>query len=331
MLKGLVLRYPNIQEGEVRESNSDTKNYLSESNESDDEEVGSGRNFATMFVAGLNGLRQCKLLVPENCSDEHITLFHLLFESQNEVLTTSMLGNEAIVRTVNAWNMSPHDAYVLGYCIPLSRCQWKLVLWYFSDKQIDIMKQAMASWGCGKGKIITINFKLNRLTSDGVGQLLSLPHNTLSDLGKLILGDNKLDCKSCEVLAHCLSFLPCLERLWLFGNQIGCDGAHLLSQSLYTNTTLRDLHVGDNNIGDKGGCSLAKALSINKGLELLNLYGNPLGENSIQLLIHSLLQLNHTLQRMSVPIEWQEFSQNCLGYNQAKSRICFDFLLVAVK
>ena len=116
--------------------------------------------------------------------------------------------------------------------------------------------------------------------------------------------------------------LPHLENLYLWNNQIGCDGAHLLSQSLHTNTTLRELEVDRNNIGDRGGCSLAKALSINKGLERLDLGYNPLGEKSIQQLIHS-LQLNHTLQQMWLPFKWQEFSRNCVGYDQAYSRLSF--------
>ena len=69
--------------------------------------VGMKWKVVAMFVAGLNGLKQSKLFVPEHCSYEHITLLHLLFESQNEILTTSMLGNEAIVRTVDTL----HAAY----------------------------------------------------------------------------------------------------------------------------------------------------------------------------------------------------------------------------
>ena len=80
--------------------------------------------------------------------------------------------------------------------------------------------------------------------------------------------------------------------------------------------------MSGNNIGEGGGCSLAKALRINKGLVELDLFDNPLGEKSIQELIHS-LQLNHTLQKMVLPPEWKEFSQNCVGYDQAESRIDF--------
>ena len=67
---------------------------LSEDDESRYDEMESGRSFVAMFVAGLNGLKQCKLLVPKICLYEHITFVHLFFESQDEVVTTSMLGNE---------------------------------------------------------------------------------------------------------------------------------------------------------------------------------------------------------------------------------------------
>ena len=159
-------------------SESDTDISLRENDETGYEEMGSGRSFVAMFVAGLNGLKQSKLFVPEGCSGEHITLFHLLFESQDEVLTTSMLGNEAILRTLNSGLVcfSPHDGYVLGYCISLSRCQWKLVLYDLDDEHIDMMKQAISSWGCCKGRIITVNIVLGGLTSSDVGHLLSLPY-----------------------------------------------------------------------------------------------------------------------------------------------------------
>ena len=287
------------------------------------EEMGSERGFVAMFVAGLNGLKQSNLFVPKHCSYKHITLLHLLFESQNEILTTSMLGNEALVRTVVTYlPISPHDAYVLGYCISFSRCQWELYLGNLDDEHIHMMKQAIANWGSGTGKIVTVDFSLGWLTSDGVHHLLSLPPTTLSDLSKLDLDYNELDSKSCEVLANCLSSLPRLEILDLRGNQIGCDGAHLLSQFLHTNTTLRKLDVQRNYIGDGGGCSLAKALRNNTGLERLNLDQNPLGEKSIQQLIHN-LQLNHTLKRMSLPFKWLRFSLNCAEYNQTKKRVYF--------
>ena len=169
-----------------------------------------------------------------------------------------------------------------------------------------------------------VDFRFGTFTSDGVGNLLSLPHNTLSDLRELNLPHSELDSKTCEVLGHCLSSLPHLEILRFWGNEIGCDGAHLLSQSLQTNTTLRELCLSRNNIGDRGGCSLAKVLSINKGLAELDLVGNPLGEESIQQLMHS-LQLNHTLKQMWLPSKWRNFSQNCVGCDQEKGRIGFKF------
>ena len=64
----------------------------------------------------------------------------------------------------------------------------KLVLYYFGDQHIEMLKAAIASWGCGKGRIITWPWSwYGRLTSDDVtiGHLLSLPYNILSDLSEL--------------------------------------------------------------------------------------------------------------------------------------------------
>ena len=282
-----------------------------------------------MFVAGLSGLKKCKLVVSKHCSrSKEFSLFHLLFESQNESIITSMLGDETIVRTVDScrWSsmISPYDAYVLGYCISLSRCQWKLVLHDIYDEHIDMMKQAIASWGCGNGRIITFAVLVGFLTSDGVGHLLSLPHNTLSDLGEITLWNIDLDSEACELLASCLSSLPQLEDLDLALNKIGCEGVELLSQSLRSNTTLKLFNVNKNNIGDRGGCSLAKALSMNKHLLELDLTGNPLGEESIQQLIAS-LQHNNTLQQMNLPFHWQNFAQRCVGYDVIKDKVSFSF------
>ena len=35
-------------------------------------------------------------------------------------------------------SMNPHDAYELGYCISLNRCQWKLLLAYLDDEFTDM-------------------------------------------------------------------------------------------------------------------------------------------------------------------------------------------------
>ena len=167
-----------------------------------------------------------------------------------------MLGNAAVLRTVDSeCTHAPHDSYVLGYGISLSTCQWKLVLHHLGDEHIDMMKRGIASWRCGKGRIIHVDFGFGRITSDGIGHLLSLPHNTLSVLNELSLVHTELDSKSCEMLAHFLSSLSHLESLSLSGNQFGCDGVHLLSQFLHTNTTLKFLDVSTNNIGIRRGCS----------------------------------------------------------------------------
>ena len=149
--------------------------------EEDEEMLGemeSGRCFVRKFVAGLNGLQQCKLLVPEHCQEEEdIAFLHVLFESQNEILITKMLGNESTIRTIDTEKIytSPHDAFVLGYCISLSRCQWELNLYYINDEHIDMMNRAIDNRGCGNGRIIEILLCECELTNDGMSHLLSLP------------------------------------------------------------------------------------------------------------------------------------------------------------
>ena len=98
---------------------------LGEKDASAYEEIESARSFVPMFVAGLSGLKRCRFGVPRWCSQsEEFTRLHLLFESQNESIITSMLGSGDVVRTVDLdkWHsdMSPYDSYVLGYCISLS-------------------------------------------------------------------------------------------------------------------------------------------------------------------------------------------------------------------
>ena len=86
------------------------------------------------------------------------------------------------------YSISPHDAYVLGYCISQNRCQWKLNLEYISDEHAEMMKRAINSWGPGEeGPIVQICSNASRLTSDGVSHLLSLPHHILSGLCELSL------------------------------------------------------------------------------------------------------------------------------------------------
>ena len=262
------------------------------------EEKEIGRGYVRMFVAGLSGLRQSKLLLSKRCSLKDITLLHLLFESQNETLTTSMLGNEDIIRTVLQQRLSPHDAYVLGFCISLSRCQWDLQLLSISDEHIDMMKGAIANWGCGQGRIISVSLKGGTITSDGIGNLLSLPHNTLSSLHELNLW-YQLDSKSCDILAQCLSSLTHLKALGLINCKIGSEDAQLLSQPLRANTSLRKLSLYSNVIMDRGTCSLAQALNENKCLQKLVLSYNQIGSEGAGLLTQS-LHINTTLRELDL-------------------------------
>ena len=297
----VVFRVFPVNEGEEKlgDCDNDTNSSFSESDESGQGEMETGRSFVRVFVAGLSGLKQCKLLIPEHCGEEDIALLHVLFEAQNENLITSLLGNESTIRTVRSQHVSPHDAYVLGFCISLSRCQWELELFSMGDEQIYMMNQAIDSWGYGKGRITRIELYGDELSSDGISLLLPLPKHTFSRLWDLTIGSYELDSKLCEKLANCLSSLPHLEMLHLGGNEIGAEGAHQLSQTLHTNGTLTVLNLSHNDIGDRGVGSLAKALNVNTCLEKLDLSFNQIGSEGARLISQS-LHTNTTLRGLDL-------------------------------
>ena len=158
-----------------------------------------GREYLVrMFVVGLTQGRDCRISVPVQIGDQGIQALHLLFESQNKLLTTTELSNTIIVRLVESSSLSPYDAYVLGYSISQSQCQWELYLDVISAEHAEMMKRAITTWGPVKGKIIQISSIECSLSSDGIGQLLSLPHPILSDLSKLILVHKEVDVKTLQ-------------------------------------------------------------------------------------------------------------------------------------
>ena len=267
-------------------------------NATDDKRIQSSDYFVRLFVAGLSGCRDCSVPVPLRIRKEQLSSLHLLFESQNKSLITSELGDRASVREVQTHSPSPHDVYVLGYCISQSSCQWKLTLEHIGDEHTEMMKRAINAWGPGEGAIIRIWLVSSCLTTIGIGHLLSLPLHTLSSLSELFLHHDELDIQPCDMSEHRLcSLKPHLKVLSLHGYGIGCEGVQLLSQFLDTNTTLRGMNLSYAGIKGEGVCSLAKALSENNCLEELNLRGNQIGHEGAELLSQS-LYTHTTLRRL---------------------------------
>ena len=129
----------------------------------------------------------CKLLVQERYGED-IAFFHVLFEIQNEILITRMIGNEYTIRTVESIHFSPHDAYVLGFCVSSSRCLWKLKLYDIGGDHIDMLQQGIASWGHDKRRITRNEFTFGELmSSGGIDHIQSVAQHTLSGLCELDL------------------------------------------------------------------------------------------------------------------------------------------------
>ena len=100
------------------------------------------------FLAGLGG--QFKAKLSDYVQGWDLIFLHRLFESQNESLASSLLGKENSTKTVNLSWPSPHDMYVLGYCISLSNCQWEVELIGLGDEPVEMMSRGISSWGQGK-------------------------------------------------------------------------------------------------------------------------------------------------------------------------------------
>ena len=70
------------------------------------------------------------------------------------LVASRKLGNETIVRTISARHLSLHDAYVFGYCLSQSSCQWKVELPGAGSEHVKMMKRAIDPWGPSKSKTV---------------------------------------------------------------------------------------------------------------------------------------------------------------------------------
>ena len=109
------------------------------------------------FVAGLSGCKDFPVPVPATNLDDGIISLYLLFESQSESLTPSKLGDKTMVGCVCTASLSLYNAYVFGYCISQSSCQWKLNLRYIGDEHAKVFKRGIVTRGPGEAKITEIH------------------------------------------------------------------------------------------------------------------------------------------------------------------------------
>ena len=159
--------------------------------------------FAVMmrFLAGLTKLEYVRFPIPNilyNCN-----IFHQLFEAKNDALTSDLLSKKT---SLGIERLSPFptplDMYMIGRCIALGQCCWKLrfTLRGIDNEHLEMFTSGLNSIGEVKGQIVHLGFSLNPLGNKGSCCFLKLPEFILNSLRFLNL-------RGVEVDVNCLNDL----------------------------------------------------------------------------------------------------------------------------
>ena len=262
------------------------------------------------FLAGLSELgRDLWDVVREFASDDQhnirLEILHLLFESQDPLAITSVLGSDFVCFSHDVHvTLDPFDWYVLGYCIAHSSCDWKLE---WKDCELESVELFLRALNIQqdrfqlRGKIKEIWFRnedesdpaIVHLLVDNVPQL-SVFHN----LTHLSLSCCGLTSGTCNLLSK--SNLQHLEYLDLSRNSnIGRGGAVNLITSLTKFSTIRKLHLRQTGIGFEDSKTLSELLATSKYMKVLDISGNNLSSDSVQLIVDGLSH-NTSLERLGM-------------------------------
>ena len=243
-------------------------------------------------------------LLKEKTNFIKLEILHWLFESQNSLAITSVLGSDNVCFS-HFEVLQPFDWYVLGYCITRTNCDWKLELKDCKLESAEIFLRALTlKWyQCQlspTGKIRGVwlsesNPAAVNLLVDKMPWMLVF-HN-LTHLG-LVKCD--LTSETCNLLSTHTDLLQHLEYLNLSGNYtIGRGGAVNLITSLTKFCTIRKLHLNFTGIAFEDCKALSELLASSKYIEILDIGLNGLSPDSIQLTVDGLSH-NTSLEKLNV-------------------------------
>ena len=256
------------------------------------------------FLAGITKLVSYPVdFLSKLLSEDAVTMYTWLYESQNLPLLTSVLGSgERELKLPYAATTT--DYFIAGYSLAHSNCTWHIDFYKIS---VDDVAIEFLSKGCNhqlpetgiSSRIVEASFMWGSITADVVGHFLTIPNSLLKHIQQLNLKGTKLDRRACEVLAEGVQRMPYLETLNLSSNLlIGCGGAVQLVSCLHSNklrelnmsrtgisdpdfeclasyihstTSLQELSIGDNDISVESIDSLCKALSANSSMRSLDM------------------------------------------------------------
>ena len=246
-------------------------------------------NMVVRFYFGLtkpNGFTSQVIL--EHLSDEYreqATAYHWLFECGAVETITEEL-REVSVKSSYSWN--PLDCYVLGYCVSRYEFKWKLDF-SFTSMNIEMLFKGMASapdttWNNGE---LEANFKVTRITSEGMKLFTKIPLQVLQQIKELNFNGSKLDSNALNVFTEVVPNLTELRALSLGYNPIGKGGA--VKCLYHLKSPLEKLNLSGTGVGEED-CALIALLA--RTLLDLNISDNSLSSNSIATIMEGLLQHN---------------------------------------
>ena len=223
-----------------------------------------------------------------------LEFLHLLFESQDPSVITSVLGSDCVCFY---WSLQPFDCYVLGYCIAHSSCNWKCEMWGCKMESVELFLRALnlrlSSTGKIKGVLLMDSEPAAvHMLVDRMPQMLVF-HN-LTHLGLI---ECDLTSETCNLLSKQTNLLQHLEYLNLSSSYRG--GAVNLITSLIKFGTIRELHLNKTGIGFEDCKALSELLATSKYIKVLDISDNHLSSDSIQWIIGGLSR-NTSLEKLDV-------------------------------
>ena len=166
------------------------------------------------FLAGLTKLESIDLHIPDRLFS--CNTFHQFFEAKNDRLISKLLSKKCSLKIARLSPIpTPLDMYMIGRCVALSQCCWKLgfTLRGIGNEHLEMLTSGLNSIGEVKGQIEHLGFSLNPLGNKGSSCFLKLPEFILNNLVRLYL-------RGIEVDVNCLNDLisatPKLINLKMF-------------------------------------------------------------------------------------------------------------------
>ena len=172
--------------------------------------------FAIMmrFLAGLTKLESAHFPIYDklyNCN-----IFHQFFEAKNDKLTSKLLSKKCSLKIARLLPIpTPLDMYMIGRCIALGQCCWKLgfTLRGIDNEHLEMFTSGLNSIGEVKGQIVHLGFSLNPLGNKGSSCFLKLPEFILNNVVRLFLRGVEVDV---NYLNDLISATPNLTNLKMF-------------------------------------------------------------------------------------------------------------------